>query len=86
MLLIDSVLTSPFRGLLFVLREVAKVVEDEKAGDERAVMSDLATLHRSLDAGELTEAAFDVREATLLARLDRLRGQDSGDDAGPHGP
>ena len=35
---------------------------------------------------ELTEDAFDVREAKLLARLDRLRGQDSGDDAGRMAP
>ena len=34
-----SLLTSPVRGLLFVLREVAKAVEDGTAGDERAVMA-----------------------------------------------
>jgi hypothetical protein len=85
MLLIDDLLMAPVRGLLFVLREVAKAAEEEQAGDQRAAMAELAALHRSLDSGELTENEFDVQEAHLLQRLDRLRGQDVGDDADSYG-
>ncbi len=74
MILIDSLLTAPIRGLWFLLREVARAAKEERAADERAVMTELTALHRSLEAGQITEAAFDAREAVLLARLDRLRG------------
>jgi hypothetical protein len=82
MFLIDNLLMAPVNGLLFVFREVAKAADEARAGDERALMADLAVLHRSLDAGELTEDAFDAQEAKLLERLDQLHGVGSGDDAG----
>jgi len=84
MLFIDSLLMAPVNGLLFVFREVAKAAEAERAGDERSLMADLAVLHRSLDAGELTEEAFDAQEAKLLERLDQLHGVASADDAESH--
>jgi hypothetical protein len=85
MLLIDDLLMAPVRGLMFVLREVAKSAQEERAAEQRTLMAELAALHRALDSGELTEAAFDEREAVLLARLDRLRGRDSPEDDDPHG-
>jgi hypothetical protein len=48
-------------------------------------MAELAALHRALDSGQLTEDAFDTREAELLEQLDRLHGKDPGDNAGSHG-
>jgi hypothetical protein len=86
MLLIDDLLMAPARGLMFVLREVAKSAREQRAGEQRTLLAELAELHRALDGGELTEAAFDAREAALLERLDRLRGNDmAGQDAAPHG-
>ncbi|MGD1035855.1 MAG: gas vesicle protein GvpG [Roseiarcus sp.] len=74
MLLIDDLLMAPCRGLMFVLREIAKAAQEEQAAEKRAVMVELAALHRSLDSGRLTEEAFDAQETRLLERLDRLRG------------
>ena len=85
MLLIDDLLMAPVRGLLFVIREIGKAVAEEKAADERAVIAGLATLHRALDSGQLTEDAFDAEEAKLLEQLDRLQGREFGYDAGAHG-
>jgi hypothetical protein len=85
MLLIDDLLMAPVRGLLFVVREIAKAAEEESAADERTVMAELAALHRALDSGQLSEDAFDTREAELLEQLDRLHGKDPGDNAGSHG-
>lgn len=85
MLLIDDLLLAPFRGLLFVLREITKAAEEERASEERAVMAELAALHRSLDDGQITEDAFAEQEARLLTRLDRLRGPEPGKDVGSHG-
>ena len=85
MLLIDDLLMAPVRGLLFVVREIGKAVAEEKVADERAVIAGLATLHRALDSGQLTEDAFDAEEAKLLEQLDRLQGRGFGYDAGAHG-
>ncbi len=85
MLLVDDLLLAPFKGLLFVLREVARAAEEEQAGDERAAMAELAALHRSLEDGRLTEAEFDLRETPLLERLDRIRGSTPGGDGSSHG-
>lgn len=81
MLLIDNLLMAPGRGLLFVLRQVAKAAEEELEGEERAVLAELSALHRSLDSGELTEGAFDAQEARLLERLDRIHGVEPDHDA-----
>jgi hypothetical protein len=85
MLFIDDLLMAPVRGLLFVVREIGKAAAEERAADERAVMAELATLHRALDSGQLTEDAFDAEEAKLLEQLDRLQGKEFGNGAGEHG-
>ena len=90
MLLIDDLLMAPVRGLMFVLREVARAADEEQTGEQRSVMAELVALHRAMETGQLTEDAFDAREAKLLERLDRLRGLEAGglepgDDTGSHG-
>jgi hypothetical protein len=85
MFVVDSLLMAPARGLMFILREVAKAADAEQEGERRTVMADLAALHRALDSGEVTEEEFDTQEATLLERLDRMRGLEPEDDAVSHG-
>ena len=81
MLLIDDLLAAPLRGLMFVLREIDQAVQAEREAEERGIMAELTDLHRKLDAGRISEADFDAREAALLQRLERLRGGGE-DDAG----
>ncbi|ARN82430.1 gas vesicle protein GvpG [Methylocystis bryophila] len=78
MLLIDDLLAGPVRGLMFVLRKVHEVVEQELDAEERGILSDLSALHCALDSGVITEADFEAREETLLNRLDSLRGNSHG--------
>lgn len=82
MFLIDDLLGAPLRGLVFVLKKIDQAVQEEVAVDERAIMADLSTLHRTLDSGAITEAEFDAREDVLLHRLDRLHGEDGTDANG----
>jgi hypothetical protein len=79
--IIDDLLASPGRGLMFILRKIDDAVREEMASDERSLMAELTALHRALDEAAITEADFEPREQALLERLDRLRGED-GADAG----
>lgn len=72
MIIIDSLLAAPVRGLFFVLEKVYEAVQKETEANERAIMADLSALHHALDSGAISEAEFDAREQTLLDRLDRL--------------
>ncbi len=85
MIIIDSLLAAPLRGLMFVLEKIDEAVQEEAEAEERAIMADLSALHRALDSGAVTEAEFDAREQKLLDRLDRLQSEGRGDadDARP---
>ena len=82
MLIIDSLLAAPLRGLMFVVEKIDEAVREEAAAEERAVMADLSALHRALDGGAIGEAEFADRERRLLDRLDRLRWQGADDADG----
>ena len=75
MLLIDDLAAAPFRGLMFILREISNAVKAEQEAEERRIMSELAGLNRRLDEGQITEAEFEAEEQALLSRLDRLHGE-----------
>jgi len=63
-----SFVTLPFRGLLRVFKEIATRAEEE-LDDERPAMAELTDLYRKLEAGTVTEAEFEQREALLVERL-----------------
>jgi uncharacterized membrane protein len=67
---LDDLVMSPFKGFLFIAKEVAKAVEQEKESQRANNMAELAALHAQLEAGEISEEEFDDREAELLDRLD----------------
>jgi hypothetical protein len=79
MIIIDSLLAAPLRGLMFVLEKINEAVQEEAEAEERAIMADLSALHRALDSGAITEAEFDGREQRLLDRLDHLRSEGASD-------
>jgi uncharacterized membrane protein len=70
MFYIDDLLMSPFKGFLFIAKEVAKAVDQEKEDQRANNMAQLSALHAMLEAGEITEDEFDEREAELLDLLE----------------
>ena len=79
MFIIDDLLASPARGLMFVLKKINEAVQKEREAQEKATMAELTALHRELDEGKITEEQFDAREQVLLTRLDGMQ-EDDGDD------
>ncbi len=70
MFYLDDLVMSPFKGFLFIAKEVAKAVEQEKEKERTNNMAELSSLHARLEAGEITEEEFDEREAELLDLLE----------------
>ncbi len=76
MLLIDDILLSPAKGLLWVFREIHDAAQQELAGESETITAALSELYMRLETGQITETEFDAQETTLLDRLDRLQAEE----------
>lgn len=76
MFLIDDLLMSPVKGVLWVFKEIHDAAEQELAGEGEAITAALSELYMKLETGQLTEAEFDAQEKVLLDRLDRLQAEE----------
>jgi hypothetical protein len=71
MLLIDDVLLSPFKGLLFVFKEIAKTAQGELL-DDGPVRQELREAYMLLETGRISEEEFERRERLLVRRLEAI--------------
>jgi hypothetical protein len=76
MFLIDDLLLSPVKGVLWVFREIHDAAEKERAGEGESITATLSELYMKLETGQITEAEFDAQEKVLLDRLDRLQAEE----------
>ncbi len=84
MLLVDDILLSPARGLLFIAGEIYKAARQHSADEAQAVRNELRDLYLMLEAKKISEAGFAAREGELLDRLDALEaGTHSGRNVSP---
>jgi hypothetical protein len=72
MLVIDDLLTAPFRGLLWIFKEVAEAAEKEQEAEGDQIRDRLRDLYMLLETGQITEDEFDEEEGELLDRLDEI--------------
>ncbi len=75
MLLIDDLLASPFKFVLWVMEQVHDAAEQEMREEAERIPLQLAELYRMLEAGQIGEDEFERRERALLSRLDELKGE-----------
>jgi hypothetical protein len=73
MFLIDDLLLSPVKGVLWVFREIHDAAQQELAGESEAITGALSELYMKLEIGQITESEFDAQEKVLLDRLDRIQ-------------
>jgi len=72
MFLVDDLLLSPVKGVLWIFREIHDAAQQELAGESEAITVALSELYMKLETGQISEAEFDAQEKVLLDRLDRL--------------
>ncbi|MFH0824690.1 MAG: gas vesicle protein GvpG [Pseudomonadota bacterium] len=73
MLILDDILTFPFRGLQWVFEEIHDAAVQELDQEADTITADLQQLYLMLENGSISEAEFDRREAKLLDALDRIQ-------------
>jgi hypothetical protein len=64
--------SAPVSGALWVAQKIHEAA-DAELRDPAAIKRALAALEAELDAGRITEAAFEEAEAALLERLEEAR-------------
>jgi len=72
MLLVDDILLSPFKGLLWIFEEIHNAADQELHNESDAITAQLQQLYTLLETGKITEAEFDRQENELLDRLDAI--------------
>jgi hypothetical protein len=76
MFLIDDILLSPAKGLLWVFQEIHDAAQQELAGEGETITAALSELYMRLETEQITEVEFDAQEKVLLDRLDRLQAEE----------
>ncbi|TEB07185.1 Gas vesicle protein G [Pelotomaculum schinkii] len=71
MFIVDDILLSPFKGLMFVFKEIHKEVMKEFC-DEEKVYEELRRLQYLLDIGEISEKMYERMENALIERLQEI--------------
>ena len=83
MFLIDDLLLLPFRGMMFVFKQIHLAAEKELEGEGQSIRARLTELYMLLETGRITEEEFDTQEKELLDRLehvDRARPESRADE------
>lgn len=78
MLIVDDILLSPFRGMLWLASKVHQAAEEEISTQAESITAELRSLYMLLETGQMSEQEYDAREKTLLDRLEacnREKGQ-----------
>ena len=72
MLLVDDLLLSPVRGILWIFREIHNAAQEELADEPEAIAQQLRNLYMQLETSAISEQQFDKQEKVLLDRLDEI--------------
>lgn len=75
MFLVDDAVMSPFKGLMWLAREIDAAARRAREDEAAAITRRLSELYTELEAGRISEDDFDDEEERLLDRLDALQGE-----------
>ena len=75
MLLVDDLLCSPVKGILWIFREIHNAAQEEVANEPESISQQLRNLYMQLETSAISEQQFDAQEKVLLDRLDEIEAQ-----------
>jgi len=77
MFLIDDILLSPLKGVIFISNEINEIIEKEMS-NEGALKEMLMALQLKFEMEEISEEEYDRREDELLNLLENIRAEKQG--------
>ena len=72
MFLLDDILLSPLKGIIWLAKKIDDVVEKEFS-DEGLIKEKLMEVQMKFEMDKISEKEYSKQEAELLARLDAIR-------------
>src|SRR5713226_9085855 len=75
MLLVDDLLFSPCKSILWIFREIHNAAREEMANEPESISQQLRNLYMQLETSAISEPQFDAQEKVLLDRLDEIEAQ-----------
>jgi Gas vesicle protein G len=72
MFLLDDILLSPIKGIVWLAEKVRDASQEESAREADLITAELRELYLMLESGKIPEEEFAGREQQLLDRLERL--------------
>ncbi len=72
MLIIDDLLLSPIRGVIWVVEKINEAAQEDQANESATITNTLSELYKMLESGQISEDEFNAREKKLLDRLEEL--------------
>lgn len=72
MLLVDDLLLSPVKGILWIFKEIHNAAQEELAHEPESIAQQLRNLYMQLETSAISEQQFENQEKVLLDRLDKI--------------
>ena len=72
MFLIDDLLLSPAKGILWIFKEIHNAAKEEMANEPESISQQLRNLYMQLETSAISEQQFDSQEKVLLDWLDEI--------------
>ncbi|MCF7888939.1 MAG: gas vesicle protein GvpG [Victivallales bacterium] len=72
MFILDDILLSPLKGLMWIAEKIDEVAENELS-DEGKLMDNLMELQLRFELDEIDEDEYNKRESELLERMEAVR-------------
>ena len=84
MLLVDDILFSPVRSILWIFREIHRAAQEELVDEAESITQQLRNLYMQLETARISEQQFEDQEKLLLDRLDQMEARQVEEETESH--
>ena len=78
MFIIDDILLSPIKGLLYIFKEIEKLAREEKEDTSEKLKRELLEAQMLFETDQISEEKYQKREKSILERLNALQKEAKG--------
>jgi len=83
-LLVDDILFSPVRSILWIFREIHRAAQEELVDEAESITQQLRNLYMQLETARISEQQFEDQEKLLLDRLDQMEARQVEEETESH--